>query len=224
VGTNTIAIRTNCNGSGCDISGVSTYTWTVVADPTVSDEPIGISMCSGDSYAMSTTISGGTGLGYQWEYSTDETNWFSVGTNLPAVGFSYSGSTTATLSINTTSGTPASIDYYFRCVITSGSGCNPNPLYTTSAAVVITIATINPGSKTWVGAAMDNDWDNPVNWDCGGIPNTTSLVIIPPNSTPAGYFPIILSTQTALCKKITIEGPPSMVQIQPGGELQVHSP
>ncbi|MBK8706313.1 MAG: hypothetical protein IPN33_23950 [Saprospiraceae bacterium] len=32
-GTNTIAIRKNCDGSGCDLSSVTTYTWTAVADP-----------------------------------------------------------------------------------------------------------------------------------------------------------------------------------------------
>ena len=219
--------RAGCTGSGCTATSAVSSTlasWNVAADPSVSIEPVAETICSGDSYTMSTTISGGTGLGYQWQYSTDEISWFDVTTNAPATGFSYSGNNTASLTISTTAATPASVNYYFRCMITSGAGCNPNPLYTASAAVAISVATINPGFKTWVGAAQDNDWHNPINWDCGGIPVITSNVIIPANSTPAGYFPIIFTGNTGLCETIRVEGPPSTVRVQPGGFLHVNSP
>src|SRR6185295_7203668 len=32
-GVNTIEIRKSCDGSDCDISGVTTYSWNVAADP-----------------------------------------------------------------------------------------------------------------------------------------------------------------------------------------------
>ncbi|MEQ1747296.1 MAG: glycine-rich domain-containing protein, partial [Saprospiraceae bacterium] len=66
VGSNTIAIRTNCNGAGCDISSVTTYTWTGVADPTAptaTKSPAAATVCAGQMLTLTgaTTTGGGTG-------------------------------------------------------------------------------------------------------------------------------------------------------------------
>ncbi|MEZ6194103.1 MAG: hypothetical protein R3C45_22885, partial [Phycisphaerales bacterium] len=55
VGTNSISVRKNCNGSGCDISPVSIYSWTVVADPsapTATKSPNVASVCAGQTLTL----------------------------------------------------------------------------------------------------------------------------------------------------------------------------
>ncbi|MEZ4978900.1 MAG: hypothetical protein R2772_06355, partial [Chitinophagales bacterium] len=47
LGTNTIAIRTNCNGSGCNISPESVYSWTAKATPTLSTASQSATVCEG---------------------------------------------------------------------------------------------------------------------------------------------------------------------------------
>ena len=122
-GVNTIEIRKNCNGSGCDISQVNSYSWTVVTDPVAAD-PTGITICSGTSAILSVSPSGGTGtFNYQWQQmSPNCTSPIDVGTNFPTF----------------TSAPLATGIYFYRCVITqTGNGCNP---IITGCAMV----TVNP--------------------------------------------------------------------------------
>jgi hypothetical protein len=72
VGTNTIAIKkTNCTaGLDCNESTVNTYSWTVVADPTIAASSA-TTICSGGSASLSSSAGGGTGTcGYQWQIAT----------------------------------------------------------------------------------------------------------------------------------------------------------
>jgi len=56
--------------SGCS-STSNCMTLTVVPDPAISIQPVGSTICSGDTWGMSVTASGGTPLlNYQWQYST----------------------------------------------------------------------------------------------------------------------------------------------------------
>ena len=63
VGTNTIAIRKSCTGTGCDNSAATTYTWTGVPDPSNpslnAKTPNTASVCEGQS--LSATFNPGTG-------------------------------------------------------------------------------------------------------------------------------------------------------------------
>ncbi|MCF8277268.1 MAG: hypothetical protein K9J17_11090 [Flavobacteriales bacterium] len=70
---------------------------------------------------------------------------------------------------------------------------------------------------------VSTSWLNPLNWDCGGVPTTTTDVIIP-ISVSTGNYPIILNGEVGDCRTIEIKGPPSEVEIQDGGTLNVVSP
>ncbi|MEZ6194102.1 MAG: hypothetical protein R3C45_22880 [Phycisphaerales bacterium] len=66
VGTNSISVRKNCNGSGCDISPVSIYSWTVVADPsapTATKSPNVASVCAGQTLTLTGVSDNGGGTG-----------------------------------------------------------------------------------------------------------------------------------------------------------------
>jgi len=82
VGSNTIAIRKNCNGSGCDISTPTTYTWTGVADPaapTATKSPNVATVCAGQTLTLTGVTDNGGGTGtcnIEYRHSTDGgTNW-----------------------------------------------------------------------------------------------------------------------------------------------------
>lgn len=59
VGTNTIAIRKSCTGTGCDNSAATTYTWTGVPDPSNpslnTKSPNVASVCEGKAYRLPST-------------------------------------------------------------------------------------------------------------------------------------------------------------------------
>lgn len=208
---------------GCGTPTVSnTALLNVVEDPAVASQPSGASICAGGSHIISTSISNGTGLGYQWQYWTGSA-WANVAAGQPATGFSYANATTASMTINTTAATPFGTGYQFRCVVTSGSGCSPNPLNTNGATVTVIPSVIEAGHRTWTGNGVDSDWSNALNWDCGGVPTLTTDVVIPP-STPSSTYPIIVNGQTANCRTIRLEGLPSTIEIQDGGELRIDSP
>jgi len=99
-GTNTIAIKKVCNGSGCGESSVTTYSWDVVADPTITTQPTGGTICSGGTHNLSIVAAGGISLSYKWYKD----------------GSFISGATGSTYGATTTG------DYY--CTVSStGSGC-----------------------------------------------------------------------------------------------------
>ncbi|MCF8275459.1 MAG: hypothetical protein K9J17_01895 [Flavobacteriales bacterium] len=209
------------DAKGCAATGSTVV--SVVLDPTLSGQPTGTTICAGQTHSTSISVSGGTGLVYQWQYSTNGTNWFNVATNSPANGFSYSGATSPNITISTSTAVPLSDQYRFRCQVTSGTGCNPNPLNSSSITLNVVPATITASHRTWTGM-VSNDWLNALNWDCGGVPDITVDVIIP----AAPRYPIITTGQFAECNiiKINENGPPStiIVEVQNGGNLKVDSP
>ncbi|MCX6199665.1 MAG: SprB repeat-containing protein [Bacteroidetes bacterium] len=148
VGTRTIAIRKNCNGSGCDLSSVNTYTWSVVADPIVNTQPVNASFCPGGTYSPSITASGGTpSLAYVWKYSTDNSSFNNCVNGTP-VGSVYSNTTSSnTFSV---AGITAAGTYYYRCFVSAtGSNCDatqsnsgvltvyPYPTFTTTPSNIL---------------------------------------------------------------------------------------
>lgn len=217
-GTYTVTVT---DSKGC--TATNNTVATVVLDPTFSGQPSGNTICAGQSHSTSVNVANGTGISYQWQYSTNGTNWFSVGVNAPVAGFSYVGANSANLTINTSTAVTLSDQYRFRCSVGSGNGCNPNPLISNVVTLNVVPATINASHRTWTGM-VSNDWLNPLNWDCGGVPNTTVDVIIP----QAPRYPIITNGQIGECNTIDIDenGPPStiIVEVQDGGTLKVDSP
>ncbi|PWB23977.1 gliding motility-associated C-terminal domain-containing protein [Flavobacterium sp. HTF] len=107
---------------------------TIIADPLVTLQPIGNTICSGGTHTMTvaattTNLSAGT-LNYQWQSSVDGiSNWVNVSGGTGAGTTNY---TTAALTSN----------LYFRARISqTGSGCE---IFSNSALVNVTIITAQP--------------------------------------------------------------------------------
>lgn len=56
--------------------------------------------------------------------------------------------------------------------------------------------------KIWLGTTS-NDWNNDLNWDCGGIPTAIDRVTIPANAPPC----TLKSGTNASCSKLILEDP-----------------
>ncbi|MEI7664290.1 MAG: hypothetical protein WCK34_18930, partial [Bacteroidota bacterium] len=98
-------------GDGCNPATSSTATITVTADPSISVQPSGATICSGGDHAMSVTATGGTpALLYQWQSNT---------TSCVSTFNDISGATTANY---TATGLTATTYYKVR-VWSSGNGC-----------------------------------------------------------------------------------------------------
>ncbi len=65
---------------------------------TISQQPVDVSACDGDTKTFTTTATGTTNITYQWQFATTSAGPF----NNISDGGGYSGATTSTLSINTT--------------------------------------------------------------------------------------------------------------------------
>ena len=111
-------------------------TITVNAPATISVQPANQSVCyTGGSSSFSVTSAGGTG--FQWQYSTSASGpWANVANSTPA-GATYTGATTASMSVATTAATPAAGTYFYQVVVTSAAGC----ANATSAAAQLVIKT-----------------------------------------------------------------------------------
>jgi hypothetical protein len=102
---------------------------------------------------------------------------------------------------------------------TSGTGaCGASNTVT----AYIVPATINLGFRTWTGM-ISTAWDNALNWDCGGIPTLSDNVIIPATTSTSNY-PVIVNGVIGNTRTVRIDGPPSSVEVQNGGTLNVAIP
>ncbi|MDD4150166.1 MAG: T9SS type A sorting domain-containing protein, partial [Bacteroidales bacterium] len=101
------------SGSGCGSATSNTETVTVIADPAITTQPTGGTICTDGSINLSVVATGGTpSLTYQWYNS----------------GGAISGATSATYSANTASN-------YYCIVSASGDGCGS----ATSSTVTVTV-------------------------------------------------------------------------------------
>lgn len=76
VGTNTIAIRKNCDGPGCEISPVNTYSWTVDPATVITGQPSAVAqnLCVSAKATLLSVEATGDGLTYQWYSNTSNSN------------------------------------------------------------------------------------------------------------------------------------------------------
>jgi hypothetical protein len=80
---------------------------------------------------------------------------------------------------------------------------------------VVNIAT----AYTW-GGTVSTDWNDPANWTCGGVPNSSTVDVIIPGGTP--FQPTIYNGYTDQVRNITFNGAGvNVIHINSGGELQV---
>jgi hypothetical protein len=133
------ALSTNTpTGAGCDAT-TTAVTLTTVADPTL-DQPANASICKGGSATLTTLARNGTGTyNYQWTYSSASGGTYTAIANGTPSGITYSGGSTASLTI-TGNGTEAAADKYYKCVLSTntpaGAGCDA----TTTAVTLTTVA------------------------------------------------------------------------------------
>lgn len=126
--------RVTAAGSGCDPVTSTAVTLTVNPDPVATAPTLtNATVCVGGSSTISSTVSGGVTLGYQWQYFNGGA-WSNVVANTPA-GATYSGATTTSLTV---SGVTATGSHSYRLFVTSsGSDCGS----TASTAGVLNVVT-----------------------------------------------------------------------------------
>ena len=211
-GTHIIQARRKCDGGACD-STANQISWVVVADPTISVQPLSGSVCYNANYNLNVTPANGTGtFSYQWQESTTGCagTWTNVGTN---------SNTYTTPRLTSTR--------YYRVIITSsGSDCNQ----VISNCVTVNINQ-NQSNSTWNGN-VDTDWFEPYNWsNC--VPGINTVVTIPAGLSHNRYpvittnSPLDNSGGKAKAKKInmaTVGTPPpnADLKINNGAELKVN--
>ena len=110
----------------------ATYSFCTTAG---TSNPSAVSDCIGSAATMSVTGSG-TSATYQWQYSPDNgtTAWANVANSTPA-NITYSGSTTASLSITAASGATTGAGGYYRCAVSVA--CNTSTANSTGAQLTV---------------------------------------------------------------------------------------
>ena len=109
------------SASGCDDVTSATATVTVIPDIVITADPTDDTICEGGTSSLSVSITGGAGdITYQWQISTDGTNFSDI-----------TGATSATYTTDALTATT----YYQVLVEASASGCEA----ATSAIATITV-------------------------------------------------------------------------------------
>ncbi|MWB95626.1 T9SS type B sorting domain-containing protein [Flavobacterium sp. GA093] len=120
-------VDVSATGNGCGVATSNSALVTVIVDPTVTQQPVGSTICSGATHTMNVVASSnpaGGALAYQWQSSANGTSgWANVTGGTGATSATY---TTAALTSN----------LYYRVRITQGlNGCevfsNATPVYVT---------------------------------------------------------------------------------------------
>jgi hypothetical protein len=138
VGTNVIQIRTvgGCS-SGCDASDWTSYSWTVVADPVITNQSSTYEITEGQSAQLVSSSTGGTGtLVYRWRYSADNGSFFDVVNGTPT-NSTYSFNSNLATDNTLTIGGLGQGTYYYRF------RQNNNDVQCSNVGTTITL-TVNP--------------------------------------------------------------------------------
>jgi hypothetical protein len=211
---NRIKIRKVCDGSGCNISSETTYTWAV--DPTsVGGTAIATpsSICAGETVELS--ISGNTGS-IQWQTNASG-SWVDIS------GVTSSNYTTLAIPMTTS----------YQAVVTSGV-CS---ISANSNVVTVTVVTpITTGlignDYIWTGAT-DQTWDGITtnNWlkfisttvfeiplD---VPDVDDNVFIRTNGSCFNSSPVVTTYNVAECHNLTIDSDCSLF-INTSGNLKIN--
>ncbi len=149
----------------------------------------GGTVCSSTN-TSSLSLTGNAAGNVQWQSSTDSINFNNI-----------SGATLSTYTANNLSATN-----YFRAVVT--------PTNTSCGIVQSPIVKImHYATGSWIGSVSSN-WNDPNNW-CGGVPDsTTNVVIMPSNNAP------IINTTNASVNNITVQNGATL-SITTGNNLSV---
>ncbi|HNQ69268.1 MAG TPA: hypothetical protein PKN32_12880, partial [Bacteroidales bacterium] len=201
----------------CTCDNRIAVTITVIDDPSLSDATFTDNeICIGVSTNVSSTLTGGTDMSLQWEYSSDNVNWNSVTDNTPTDAV-YTNPTTENLTV---SGITAIGTYYYRLSATStGEGCN-SPVYSNSGELIVytepSITASNDGpycvgndinlsatgtsgvTYSWIGPDTFSDSDqNPQITNCINSNNGIYTVIVedPDGCTASSQTTVVVDTE-----------------------------
>ncbi len=154
-------------------------------------KPFGNADCPTIQKIFTTTL---TGTNYQWQVNNGN-GYTTISDNLI-----YSNTSTNTLQINN-----APANYFgnlYRCTVTTIFGEVYSPEF------------ILKRGMTWLGG-ISNEWENPLNWSCNGIPDNKTDVFINAGST---FYPEINVTTTI--KSLTVFSA-TAVTIKNGATLNI---
>jgi uncharacterized repeat protein (TIGR01451 family) len=147
----------------------------------------GLSICAGGSVTYTSGISAGSS--YQWQVDNGQ-GYTNVSDNT-----TYTGSNTETLRLNTPSTSLAGSKY--RCLVTTGQGVIKSAEFQLRFSIV------------WTGA-VDNNWDNPNNWNCGIVPDPNMEVVIKTGTVNVNSNTTIRSLHVQSGVQILIKSPFSL--------------
>lgn len=173
-------------------SSANSLATTVTVTPTVTINafaPATSTRCqAAGNVTTTTTASNSTGITYSMDATTATFAGNSIVAATGAVTYAagWSGTTTITA---------------------SAAGCN-GPATTTHNVTVIP-------DGSWTGA-IDNDWNNPLNWACGQLPTITTNVLIAGGKT---HYPLLSTSTTDKANNLTIASGATVVV--DGNTLQI---
>ena len=147
------------------------------AAPSIATNPSNVSICSGAGTTFTAAVTGSPipTPTVKWQRSTNGTTWVDITSGSQDDGTTYSGYTTATLTLN---GSSSAINgYQYKAIFTNINGT------ATSTAATLTV-TIN----TWTGG-ISSDWTNGANWCSGTVPASGENVSISTGTTYAPTLP-----------------------------------
>jgi hypothetical protein len=219
-GQNGYAYRCILTGQ-CGTTTSNCATLTVNTAPAITGQPSNISVCSGSAASFTVTATG-SGIGYQWELSTDGgTTWNPIG-----------GATNATYTIVST--TTSQNGYRYRCVVTGT--CTPAA---TSSAAVLTVnssvtVTGNPSNSTICegtgtsfsasasGTGLNYQWE--VSTDGGATwSNVTNSAVYSGATTPTLTLTNVPPTLNGYRYRCNITSPPCTPGITTSALLTVNT-
>lgn len=122
----------------CGTATSSTATLSIITCSTPTISPSTQTVCINNVAVITASVSEAVSS-YQWQMSSNNSTWSNVANGTPS-GVSYSGATSGSLSVTSTSAVAL---YYYRCLIVGTAGCT----FTTSASsinIVSTGITTNP--------------------------------------------------------------------------------
>lgn len=161
--TSTTYFQAVVTNSGCSPATSTAVSVTINPDLTACTIGTNQSICSGQTPAgLTQTVPPGGGTGnysYQWQYSTDNTNWFNISS---ATGSSYNP---PSLTVTT----------YYRCAVTSGSCGTVN-----SNTVIITI-NANPSANAGIDQNINNGTNTTLSGSASGGSGSYSYSWSPSN-------------------------------------------
>ena len=202
-GTTTINAFISNPSTGCTTFAANPQTVTVYAPISITSQPIGQSILTGDNTQLSVTATG-SGLSYQWFSSTNAVTGFTPVSNSAI----FSGAASATLNI--TAASAALNGLYFRCEISGTSPCT-SPINTNAVLLTVeSISVTNPLNQTLCSTTTSTSFSvvaggnyEVIFWEVFDL-DTNTWIIINNGDTFGGLTFSGENSQTLVVNDITI--------------------